>query len=121
MDLSQQIYTVLVKRKYNRGKPFLAEKILDIIKTSVENDEPIKLVGFWGTGPKDAPNWADKESCDFLNDLNKEIQEIYKPGIEFTFIFANSHGIHNGYESERISSYIRGITTIFDKGYFPFP
>ena len=119
-SLKSEIYTILTKRKYNRGQSFLSEDLLILINNFISKNEPIKLVGFWGTGPKDKPNWADEESCKFLNSLNEEIKEIYTPGIEFTFIFANSHGIHNGYKKEYIDLYTDGMIKIFNQYNFKY-
>jgi hypothetical protein len=120
MNISQQVYRVLTKRKYNRNKPYLAGEILKIIDKSLSLNEPIKLVGFWGVGQKDKPNWADEESCKFLYDLNKEIKNVYEPGIEFTFVFANMHGQHNGYQKESINSYTKGMIKIFNRYSFTY-
>lgn len=115
MDLSEKIYHFLTKRKYNRGKPYLDEKLKEVIEESVAKNNPIKLIGFWGTGPKSKLNWADEESSKFLNDLNNEIKTIYPSGLEYTFIFADMHGLHNGYLKEDIDSYILDIRKLFDK------
>jgi hypothetical protein len=121
--LDQEIYKILVKRKYNRAKPYLPNNVFECISNSIKENAPLKLIGFWGVGPKKEPNWADKESCEFLNNLNNlnnEIKSIYKPGIQFTFIFATLHGIHNGYNKEDINSYIEGIKIIFNKYNFDY-
>lgn len=115
MGLSQEICRVLTKRRYNRGKPKLSDGLLQIIDTSINRNEPIKLVGFWGVGPKAMANWADRESCDFLDSLNREVKSIFSPGIEFTFIFADMHGIHNGYSKNVIDSYVEAMRDLFSR------
>lgn len=120
LNISEKIYQTLTKRKYNRGKPFLSDEILKIINTSILNEQSIKLIGFWGVGSKSKSNWADKESCNFLSELNDEIKQIYKPGIEFIFIFAIMHGIHNGYDEKSINSYVEDMKNIFTKYDFKF-
>ena len=59
-NLPEKIYKLLTKKKYNRGEPFLQGYILDLINISITKNEPIKLIGYWGAGPKNKPNWADE-------------------------------------------------------------
>ncbi|MDO8469464.1 MAG: hypothetical protein Q7S84_00395 [bacterium] len=113
-NLSEQIYAVLTKRKYNRGEPHLKSELRGVIDAFIDRGEPVKLVGFWGTGPKAKSNWADTATCEFLAALNTEVKAVYSYGIEFTFIFATFHGIHNGYEKFVISSYVRDMGRIFN-------
>ena len=117
MDSSivQKIYHILEKRRYNRGAPFLQDRIIRIIENAVIAEVPIPLVGFWGVGSKYKPNFADIESCEFLNSLNDEIKQIYSQGIEFIFIFATLHGLHNGYDKQSIDSYISDMRLIFSQ------
>jgi len=77
------------------------------------SNKPIKLVGFWGIGFKEKTNWADLASCKFLAEINKEVKKVYSPGIEFTFIFANNHAVHNGVKKEIINSYIKEMKRLF--------
>ncbi len=115
MDIAQDIYGILTKRRYNRDEPFLKEQIILRISKFVKLKKPIKLVGFWGIGQKDHPNWADLASCKFLDELRSEIKAIYSPGIEFVFIFAKGHGVHNGIKQIMIESYVKDIVAIFEK------
>ncbi len=99
------IYEIIIKRAYSREIPYLENKIKEKIHHYVLHNEPIKLVWFRGVGNKIKPNWADIETCKHLSKLNKEVQSIYPLGIEFTFVFATNHWIHNGISTENISSY----------------
>jgi hypothetical protein len=111
----EKIYSILTKRRYNRGEPHLKTQLENAIEYFVENNQPIKLVGFWGTGPKEKYNWADMSSCEFLSKLNNEVKEVHPNGIEFTFIFATLHGVHNGYNKKSIFSYTKTIENIFER------
>lgn len=112
-DVVSDILAVFKKRRYSRGTPHNAEEMAARLTRSIVRNEPIKLVGFWGVGPKPGPNRADEESCAFLNRLNDDIKKVYAPGIEFTFILAMEHGIYNGYQPEAIQSYTTGIQRLF--------
>lgn len=40
---------------------------------------------------------------------------MYLPGLEFTFIFATLHGVHNGIDKQTIEQYVKEMEKIFDK------
>lgn len=120
MTLPDQIYGIFTKRRYSRGVPYKSESVLRQITVAVQKDTPIRLIGFWGVGSKAAPNWADKKSCLFLDELNQEIKDLYSPGIQFTFVFAKPHGLHNGYAAGNIDTYIQGMQNLFKEYGFKY-
>lgn len=111
--LVEDIYGVLKRRHYNRGKPFHEKQLKQRVADFVSTHSPIDLVGFWGVGPKASANWSDKESCDFLQHLNEQVATVYPPAIQFTFVFAEPHGTHNGIPMETMESYISDIKNLF--------
>ena len=46
---------------------------------------------------------------------NEEIKKVSQKGIEFTFVFADMHALHNGYDKNTVNSYIENIKGIFNK------
>jgi len=108
------IYKILSNKRYNRDEPHLDYKLKNIFIYFINLNKPIRLVGFWGVGPKTKHNWADLASCEFLKKLDDDVKKIYPPGIEFIFIFATLHGIHNGIKIDSIRSYIKDIKKIFN-------
>lgn len=120
MTTESQVYEILTKKRYNRDEPYLKDKLKERFHYFISHNKPMKLVGFWGVGLKDKPNWADLASCEFLSKLNEEVKEVYPHGIEFTFIFATLHGIHNGIIRESIDSYNEEMEAIFKKFGFKF-
>ena len=120
MDMVSKVYEVLTRKKYNRDESYLKDKFKERVRYFVSLNKPIKLAGFWGVGPKSKPNWADLASCEFLSKLNEEVKQIYSPGIEFTFIFATLHGIHNGITRENINSYTKEMENILEQFGFKF-
>ncbi|MBI2669467.1 hypothetical protein HYX14_06520 [Candidatus Woesearchaeota archaeon] len=120
MSTNSKVYEILTKKRYNRDEPHLKDKLKERFDYFILHKKPIKLIGFWGVGPKSKLNGADLASCEFLVKLNNEVKEVYPPGIEFTFIFATLHGIHNGIIRESIDSYTKEIETIFKKFDFKF-
>lgn len=120
MNVASKVYETLRKKRYSRDQPFLENKLKETISYCIKKNKPIKLIGFWGVGPKTQANWADEATGEFLARLNEEIRTIYPPGIKFTFIIATLHGIHNGINSETIKSYSKSIESIFKKYNFKF-
>lgn len=120
MTVEAKIYELLIKKKYNRNEPYLKDELKKRIYYFISQNKPINLVGFWGVGPKHDPNWADLASCEFLAKLNEEVKKIYPQGIEFTFIFATLHGIHNGIAKDSIKHYTMEMEKIFKKFNFNF-
>lgn len=110
-----EIYDTLTKKKYCRDLPHAPTEIRKRIQNSLLKNEPIKLIGFWGVGPKNKANWADLETLDFLAQSNEEVKEVYPPGIEFTFIFATFHASHNGINKETILAYTDDMKSLFKK------
>lgn len=120
MITESKVYKILTKKRYNRDEPYLKDKLKDRFHYFISHNKPIKLVGFWGVGSKSKPNWADLASCEFLTKLNNEVKKVYPYGIEFTFIFATLHGIHNGIIKESIDSYTKKMEKILKKYGFKF-
>ena len=119
-DTTTKIFEILTKKRYNRDEPYLEDEIKERISFFIAKKKPIKLIGFWGVGPKSKSNWADVTCCEFLQKHNEEIEQIYPKGIEFTFIFSTPHGIHNGIEKDRINSYTKDIEKLFKKVGFKY-
>ena len=120
MLIELKIYEILTKKRYNRNEPYLRNKIIEEIQYFVSQNKPIQLVWFWGVGQKEKPNRADLTSCKFLTELNEEIKKIYSPGIEFVFIFATLHGIHNWINRRNIDNYFKEMEKIFKNLWFSY-
>lgn len=120
LSLEERIFEILTRKNYNRDAPYLKDSLKERIHSFVAMNKPIKLVGFWGVGPKNNPNWADMASCEFLFNLNEEIKKIYHLGVEFIFIFATLHGVHNGIPIKTINSYTKKMEILFKKFGFKF-
>lgn len=111
--LVNKIFSILKRRRYNREKPYQIDEFKQRIDKFVLKKAPIHLVGFWGVGPKTHVNWADQETCDFLQDLNHQLVKVYPPGIDFEFIFSEPHGVHNGLAPETMTSYVLDVKKLF--------
>jgi len=120
MSTELKVFEILTRKKYSRDEPFLVEKLKERLNYFISHDRPIKLVGFWGVGFKNHPNWVDLATCEHLEKLSSEIKKVYSPGLEFIFIFATLHGIHNGITLENIIFYTAEMEKNFKEFGFRF-
>lgn len=116
----EKIYTVLKRRRYNREEPFSETELKKRLQSFVDRKAPIKLAGFWGVGPKAQPNWADRTTCNWLEDMQLEMTKAYKYGLEYTFVIAAPHAVHNGIDPTTIASYVAGMEELFREFRFNF-
>lgn len=115
-----QICEILQKRRYRRDSAYLQDKMMERVKSFIEDNEPIKLVGLWGFGAKEKTDWADETSCTLLAGLNEEVRKIHPAGIEFIFVFAIPHALFNGIEKDKIESYKKSVEELFKKYRFKY-
>lgn len=113
MNSALQVYETLRKKKYSRGEPYHKQELRRRLSYFTKNSRPIKLVGFWGVGPKSSSNWADEASCKFLAELDAEVKLNYQPGVAFTFVFSTLHGTHNGIDDGVINAYVDDMKGLF--------
>ena len=71
MITESKVFEILTKKRYNRDEPYLKDKLKERFHYFISHNKPIKLIGFWGVGPKSKPNWADLASCEFREALQK--------------------------------------------------
>ncbi|MFH1848640.1 MAG: asparagine synthase-related protein [archaeon] len=108
-----RILSVFMKKRYRRDRPTNTDKMLDRIKIAVDSNEPIRIIGFWGYGTKKRANPADIEACDHIKSLAHEIEEVYPPGLEVSYVFATKHAEFNGVQRSVIGSYTRDIRSLY--------
>lgn len=118
LEISESVFSIFTKSKYSREKPFKVNELKTIIQSSVCSGEPISLVGFWGVGTKDHADSIDEKSVTQLIQFNKEVQEVYAPGLRLLFVLAIEHGIHNGVSAACYQSYIEDIQKMFTQAGF---
>lgn len=92
-DLADLIYTLLLSKKFRKYSvnPGYLEHICSAIKTSVSNNEPIKLTlvfgGYklWRLEESPEVDWAELFSLIYYTKWLKPIAAVYKPGVWFDF------------------------------------
>ena len=56
MITESKVFEILTKKRYNRDEPYLKNKLKERFHYFISHNKPIKLIGFWGVGPKSKPN-----------------------------------------------------------------
>jgi len=111
----EDILEIINKKRFRRDIPY---KIDEVFKLSIIENKPIKMVGFWGIGTKGDPDKIDLEAIKHLQNLMKQVKDIFEPGLEFTFIIADKHGEMNGVPKELAEKYADSISKILLKNRF---
>lgn len=101
----QQIISVLQSKNFSRDKPFELSELYKRINAAIQNNLPLKLVGFWGVSNKTITSTADQATISHLLSLQQEIKKVYSPGVDLLFIIAHEHGKINGFNESAIYSY----------------
>ena len=110
----------LIRKKFNRDKPFLLGDVEKRVAESMAMDKPIRLVGFWGVGEKDKTDDYDIKTCRWLAKLNEGVKKFYSKGISFVFIIATEHGKNNGIDDHKIASYSCAMEKLFKEFGFEY-
>ena len=111
----EDVLEIINKKRFRRDIPY---KIDEVVELSIIENKPIKIVGFWGIGTKGNPDKIDLEVIKHLQNLMKQVKDIFEPGIEFTFIIADNHGEMNGVPKELAEKYVNSISKILLKNGF---
>lgn len=88
-----EIFRLLMSKKFRKysAKPELIEHIKNTIKTSINNNQPIKLVfphgayKLWRLEEAPNPDWAELFTVMYYTKWLKPICETYQPGIVFEY------------------------------------
>lgn len=83
-----------------------------VISSRVLRDMPIPFAGFWGIGDKKEIDASDIHMIDHLRKLSGVLREKYEHGARVTSIFADEHGVFNGFGAKddiRNSIYIHQV------------
>lgn len=91
------IQDVLYARLKQDGKPVGPNELfMRTIREHIQKGNPIPIVGLWGIGEKQELDGNDDRFLDSLEELQKDIEEVYQPGAQITVILADMHGVFNG-------------------------
>ena len=113
---SIKIFEILKSRQYNTTPIQDKEGLLKSIDYFIKLNLPIKLVAYWGITNKPKTDNLDIETMEFLESINKRIQEIYPKGIAFDLILTDHHAFTiNNYTKDEVNNYFIGLKDLFNK------
>ncbi|OGF22962.1 hypothetical protein A2Y83_05055 [Candidatus Falkowbacteria bacterium RBG_13_39_14] len=108
-SMAHEVIKILNKRNISRDIPYREDEIINIINNAIENNNPVKLVGFWGASGKEKADENDISAIEKFKRINSEVKKIYKQGIELIFILADEHARMNGYKRKNYTGYLQEI------------
>jgi len=94
-----------IRREY----PYREDKLYDYVQRKLSSEQPIKLYGFWGAGPKNHIDQHEIKTLDHLKKYADKLEATSVAGIEITCILADMHAENNEYSSNDYLSYIKEV------------
>jgi len=94
---------------FKREQPSDQDMLQQFVAESIERDEPVSFVLYWGKGPRDRVDAPDIACLDYLNSLGQRVGSVYEPGAAFTLIFTDTHAKLNGYTPQSAQRYFSAI------------
>ena len=92
MPPTPSVISILRSRRFNSEPPYRESDIAAYCDKQSAAGLPVRLVGFWGVGPKAQSNQADRDTCDFLQKISDEVSQLDGEA-RWHFIFSKSHGL----------------------------
>ena len=109
------VLDVINSREYRRDFPFMEDIIEHLIIESLENDKPLKFVGFWGASNKSQTDENDFETIARLKSYFSNIETALGKKVQPYWILADEHARSNGYKPQNFKKYLVEIKTEFEK------
>ncbi len=114
-SIADEILKLFNQRNISRDVPYKEDEIAFAINQFVLKNKPIDLVGFWGASDKLKIDEKDLAALKKFQQLNNQIKNIYKPGLNFIFILANEHARLNKYNKNTYEQYLKEIKKLIKK------
>ena len=105
----EQILRSFSTRAFKREKPDKPELMLQFIAEAHASQAPISFVQYWGKGLRSTLAAPEFTCLDFLESMMSRVVEIYKPGVDFTLVFTDTHAALNGHSQASIHSYFQDL------------
>lgn len=118
---SQEVFEILDRTRFRKAKTPDKENIIQIIQTSLIEDAPFYLTGYWGVGHRDHANDQDRNVLDNLGALVNDInQHVSKPIAKIKFILTDLHGKVNFIPGLSARKYFKAIEEDLQKRGFEY-
>lgn len=98
--------------KYKREQPNTEEKINQLILKQITENKPISFVMYWGKGDRNSISDIEDAALQYVSDMLKPIQQIYKQYIQLTLVLTDTHAELNGYSTVTIQGYFDSVRTL---------
>jgi hypothetical protein len=109
MDKAALAYETLTRRDVRRAWPSEPETVLGRIEAAVDQDKPLKLVGFWGGFKQTRSAEVDGAERAALKRLAETVERI-PGGAYVVLLFADTHATEvNGASKEDVQKYFEGV------------
>ena len=118
---SQEAFKIFDRARFRKAKTPDKENIIQIIQTSLIEDVPFYLTGYWGVGHRDHANDQDRGVLDNLGALVNDInQHVSKPIAKIKFILTDLHGKANFIPELSAGKYFKAIEKDLQKRGFEY-
>ncbi len=117
-SIADPVIEKINSREYRRDFPFLEDVLEENIIKSLENRQPLNLIGFWGAGEKDALDEHDENTIKYFKSYIENIDGVLDPGINVTWILSDAHAKNNGYQEKNYKKYLEQIKNKLEENNF---
>ncbi len=90
-------------------RSFETEAVLDAATQAVLCGKPLRLVFFWGAGPKEHIAEDDRELAKKLEDFSLSLSNVLLHEVELSVLLSDEHGFLNGWQPRKVGGYLAEV------------
>jgi L-tyrosine isonitrile synthase len=94
---------------FKREQPSDQDLLQAVVARSVQRNEPVSFVAYWGKGQRDQFAGPDEQCLMYLRKMLTRIEIVHRPGTEFYLIFTDSHARLNGHDVDSTNNYFTSV------------
>ena len=106
---ADQILRAFNTRSFRRENPDSRETLLAIISRSLNAQDPVPFMMYWGKGLRPVLAAPEHTCLDYLASMFGRIKDRYRPGAKMTLVFTDTHAQLNGHSQESIETYFADL------------
>jgi len=91
----EEIYRRMTGKKHCRFHAKYPDRLKDIIKRAMAKRKPVELFMLWGVWKKETLNDFESAALEIIDEMQREVQEIYLPGVRLTMVMTDTHATLN--------------------------
>jgi hypothetical protein len=108
-SIAESVIEKINSGNFRRDYPFLEDKLEERIISSIKQNKPLKLVGFWGASDKSLVKDDDLKTISYFKKYIENVKNALKREVEVTWILADEHAESNGYNKKNYNKYLVNI------------